>query len=208
MVQKWDASQLPFLEEKLKFRKKALGGADFNGTVLCVYAGGEARLTRMYARHFKTVIAVDKSLPELPQNVIRFEMTDKRFLNEFVHELPGTLEVLDVDPYGSPMPFLQEFLSAYPGIIRKIIFTDGALTVVRLRRKINLFKHYGLLPDKVSRPKRWHYEHFPLIVFSRIKELVQEAGYQITYYEYEYNRYKMGLYGRVDLWRKNGENSS
>ena len=205
LIPKWDPSKLPFLEEKLEFRKRNIHGLDRSGVVLCMYGGEEARLTLFYASVFRRVIAVDKDFslsPQFPSNVIRVEMTDKRFLRCMDRFLPERLEVVDVDPYGSPMLFIKNFFARYRGTVRMLILTDGAMTVTKLRRKMNFYKHYFLKPNKPIK-STWHYKHFALIVFSALKQIVQEAGYIITDLDYEYNRYKTALYMAIKLEKEN-----
>ena len=201
----WNPAKLPFLEEKLKFREKNVDGLDISGNVLCIYAGGETRLTKMYAKKFRNVYAVDKKLPDLPDNVFRFEMEDKEFLKALKNfddtKLPPVLEILDVDPYGSPMQFLRKFFTEYCGEVRRLILTDGLLTAIKMKRKVNFYKHYGLRPAETIKAKDWHYRHFPALLFSGIKEIVQGAGYTITFFDYEFNRYKTAIYARFDLER-------
>ena len=196
---KWDPSKLPFLPEKLKFREDNVADLDRNSTILCVYAGGEAKLTKMYAERFDKVYAVDVSFPE-EINAIKVQMKDSEFVkrvNEFINE---DVDVLDVDPYGSPMPFLKAFFHEFEHTVRRILITDGILTSIKLKRFVNL-QIYNLCSGTRAKPKTWHYRHFPCILFSGIKDLVQEYGYKIEYFDYEYNRYKTALYARFDLKR-------
>jgi len=198
-VRRWNSAELPFLEEKLEFRRKHIEGL-LGGCVLCVYAGGEARLTKMYAERFK-VFAVDKSLPNLPSSVVRIQMSDKAFLKSLRDFSPRELEVLDLDPYGSPMPFLRGFFSEFKGRVKRVILTDGLLTSVKMKRRVNFYKHYGLKPAETIKARDWHYKHFPSLLFSGVKDVVQSAGYAITYFDYEFNRYRTAIYARFDLRR-------
>jgi len=200
-MKKWNPAELPFLEEKLVFRQRNIEGLCSDGCVLCVYAGGEARLTKMYAKRFGKVIAVDKSLPDLPSSVVRIQMSDKAFLESLGDFLPRELEVLDLDPYGSPIPFLRSFFSEFKGSVKRVILTDGLLTSVKMRRKVNFYKHYGLKPAGAIKAKDWHYKHFPALLFSGVKDVVQSAGYSITNFDYEFNRFKTAIYARFDLQR-------
>lgn len=203
-IPKWDTRNLPFLEENLEFRKKHTGDLSRNSIIFCAYGGEGARLTKYYASRFRIVYALDKEFPHLPRNVIAFEMKDSDFLAIMKDlNLPEKIDVLDIDPYGSPTFFLSEFLSRYRGVVGRIILTDGALTIAKVRRKINLYKYYGLRPNKTIVTKRWHYDHYPCILFSAVKDIVQREGYFISFFDYEFNRYKTAIYACFILERDN-----
>ena len=200
-IPKWNPAELPFLEEKLEFRKKNIEGLNYNGTVFCAYAGEESRLTNFYAKKFAEVIALDKEFPlPLPKNVTKIQMSDKQFFKKFnKFELPRIIEVLDVDPYGSPIPFLQQFFSKYHGVVKRVIVTDGAITIAKLRRRMNWYKYYGILENGVRNAEPWIYKHFPCILFSKAQKIFSQNGYTIVYFTYEFNRYRTAVYARFDV---------
>ena len=196
---KWDPSKLPFLPEKLRFREDNVADLGKDSTVLCVYAGGEAKLTKMYSERFDKVYAVDVNLPE-DLDVIRVQMKDDVFVSKVNDIIDEDIDVLDVDPYGSPIPFLKSFFREFKRTVDRILITDGILTSIKLKRFVNL-RMYNVNSENRTKPKTWHYKHFPCIIFSVVKDVVRERGYSIEYFDYAYNRYKTAIYARFDLKR-------
>lgn len=182
---RWDARALPFLEEKLAFRRAVLTDVPLAGEpVLCLYGGAEGRVTAWYRERGAQVVAVDRDgTVDVCADVLRYLRTAP----------PRRWTVVDLDPYGSSMPAVRALLAAGHRA-RWICLTEGTLVHVRLRRRINLYRHYGLSPDAAVRPERWHYDGFPAIVVGGLARWAADAGLALGEVTWQVNRYQTALY--------------
>jgi hypothetical protein len=177
------AADLPFLEEKLRFRRAIPLGP--GARVLCAYAGREARLTRDYVDRGADVVAVDiDPRADVAATWIHGRVPDA---------LPttGEYEIIDLDPDGSPMPALADWLPRFHGSFRWLVLTDGAMTSARYRRRMNLWRHYRILPDAPERLSAWCWRYFECLVFHAVASLVARPMLEVRF---ERNRWQMGLY--------------
>lgn len=110
---------------------------------------------------------------------------------------PQRWDVVDLDPFGSSMPALRVLLESGHRM-SLLCMTEGALAHIRRRRRMNLYRHYGLLPDAAVQPRRWHYELFPTVVICGIARLAELGGIHLRDVSYRYNRYRMALYLGVE----------
>jgi hypothetical protein len=186
-VRTWDAKTLPFLEEKIAFRASALEGIEL-GSVLCLYGGNEGRLTQWYRKRAKKVLSVDiDGTADVAADAV-----------EFLRSLPSSSwDCVDVDPFGSSMPAIQAFWEAGHRT-RILLLTEGTMAAVRLRRRVNLFRLYGLPPNRPVHPQRWHYDYFESLVLMGVARVIP-SGWSITHFSCCSNRYKMALYVAVYL---------
>lgn len=177
------AADLPFLEEKLAFRRAV--PLPSGSRVLCGYAGRAAKLTGDYVRRGASVIAVDLE----PVQEVAAEWVRGRIPEALPCE--GEFEVVDLDPDGSPMPALADWLACFRGSFRWLVLTDGAMSSARYRRRMNLWRHYSVLPDATERLPGWCWRQFECLVFHRVVSLVRRSLLEVRFAR---NRYQMGLY--------------
>lgn len=186
----WDARTLPALPEKLAARAAFLRPPRLwpGARVLCLYGGNEAHLTRWYRAQGAVVVAVDRDgQADVTADVPRWLRAQP----------PTRWDVVDIDPFGSSLPTLATFLAA--GHRAPVLcLTEGTLAHVRLRRRINLYRHYGLLPDRPVRPARWQYEHFAALVLCGLVRQLNAIGWAIRDFACQPNCWRMGLYVHVE----------
>lgn len=182
------AQELPFLEEKLRFRRRI--PVEQGDRILCAYGGREGRLTSDYAERGAVVTAVD-----LNPN---YSIDVQWIAGEIPGALPdtGDFTVVDFDPDGSPMPVLAEWFDTFRGSFRWLVLTDGGMTIARFQRKINLKKYYGILPDAIMKMPPWCWRQFECLVFHRIASLIDRS---IVSVRFERNRYQMALYAAFEF---------
>lgn len=199
----WDAEKLPFLEEKLEFRRSFIERLALprSSRVLCLYGGGEGLLTEWYARQFDDVTAVDlkfkRTIPGVRQEIWRVE----RYL-ENASVKGERYDIIDADPYGSPFPALKDAVDLIDRYA-VILATDGFLTHVHFKRRADVYCRYGISRPGVIACEVWHKRWFECVFFARLAGLARERGYTITAFDAVRNRYGLALYAGAVLEKVN-----
>lgn len=190
----WDAAKLPFLEEKLEFRRRFVErlALPTESRVLCLFGGAEARLTIWYAARFQEVVAVDRMfLACLPPNVFARQCEADEYLREAVRK-EAHFDLVDVDPYGSPFPILEAVFGLKG--LKALLVTDGFLTCLHFRRRVDVYGRYGVGTPGVKKSEKWQERWFECLLFARVRELAQRAGYLVAGFDARRNRYGLALY--------------
>lgn len=198
----WNAAKLPFLEEKLEFRKKFVEmlALPTESRVLCLFGGAEARLTAWYASRFREVVAVDRMFPaRLPPNVLAKQCEIDSYLFE-ASQRKEYFDLVDIDPYGSPFPAIETIFNLSG--LKALLVTDGFLTCLHFRRRVDVHGRYGVGAPGIRKAEKWQEQWFECLLFARVRELAQRVGYLIANFDAQRNRYGLALYAGFSFIRR------
>jgi hypothetical protein len=176
--------------EKFAFRRGAIAQDRRRCKVIELRAGVGYLTSRVYARAYQEVVAVEKD----PAHFRRLLKRAGRFANVRFHhkadadfikdDLPAHMDfsAVDCDAFGAPGETVTQFFEAVGDRAPRpflLLLTDGGLLVLRRRAPINLYRHYLLGDDEVKVPPADLAGRFEEVQEDFVKRLAARHGYSV-----------------------------